>query len=233
MARFQRFGDVKDIDFAIEKFVEAVATISLDSPDRPSCLYNLGNSYFFRFISNQEPTDLEESFSNLRLSSFSLNGRPSMRIQGSLQWAHHAHKLGNLESASEGYDQAIRLLPQVAWIGLTAIAQLKELNSTIDIQTRLGCDAAACMIALAEAEDHNRQRQLGRAIELLDQGRSILWSQTSNFKLDLEDLKGVDSDLADDLDNVGKFLAQGCFYDPKDPLSETDAQLYRRYAEKW
>ena len=138
--------------------------------------------------------------------------------------------MGNLESASEAYDQAFRLLPQVAWIGLNAIAQLKELNSSI--QT-LGCNAAACMISLAQAEHHNRQHYLGRAIELLDQGRSILWSQTSNLKRDLEDLRKVDPDLASDLDNVGKFLVQGCFRDQNDPLSETDAQLYRRYAEKW
>ena len=229
MCRFQRFWEVKDIDSAIEKMVEAVATIPLDSADRPISLYNLGNSYLHRFKSNQEPTDLEESISNFRLSSLSFKGLPSTRIGGSLQWAHLAHKLDNLESASEAYDQAIRLLPQVAWIGLNAVAQLKELNG---IQT-LGCNAAACMIALAQAEPHNRQCHLGRAIELLDQGRSILWSQTSNFKRDLEDLQGVDSDLASDLDNVGKFLVQGCFRDPKDPLSETDAQLYRRYAEKW
>ena len=87
------------------------------------------------------------------------------------------------------------------------------------------------MTTPAQAEHYNRQRHLGCAIELLDQGRSILWSQTSNFKRDLEDLQGVDSDLASDLDIVGKFLAQGCFRDPKDLLSETDAQLYR-YAEK-
>ena len=99
---------------------------------------------------------------------------------------HLAHDLHNLESASEAYDRGVQLLPQVAWIGLSAIlAQLKELNS--DIQT-LGCNAVAC-IALAEAEHHNRQRHLGGAIELPDQGRSILWSQTSNFKQDLEDWK--------------------------------------------
>ena len=89
------------------------------------------------------------------------------------------------------------------------------------------------MISLAESEYHNRQHYLGRAIELLDQGRSILWSQTSNFKRDLEDLQAVDSLLASDLDNAGKFLAQSCFRDPNDTLSEADAQLYRRYAEKW
>ena len=227
--RFCHSGEMKDIDFAIEKMMEAVATIPLDSTQRPLFLNNLGRSYLRRFTSNREPNDLVESISNFRLSAISLNGLPSTRIQGSLQWAHLAHNLDNLGSASEAYDQAFRLLPKVAWIGLNAIAQLKELNS--GIQT-LGCNAAACMIALAQAEHHNRQHHLGRAIELLDQGRSILWSQTSNFKQDLEDLRGVDSDLANDVDNVGKFLAQGCFRDPKD-LSEADAQLFRRYAEKW
>ena len=231
LTRFQRFGKMKDIDFAIENLLKAVATIPDDSADRPMCLFNLGNSYLYRFNSKQQHTDLENSFSNFRLSSFSPMGLPSIRIMGSLQCAYLAHKLNNLVSASEAYDQAIRLLPQVAWIGLNAIAQLKELNS--DIQ-KLGCNAAACMSALAQAasEHHDRQHHLGRAIELLDQGRSILWSQTSNFKQDLEDLRGVDSNLASELENVGKFLVQDCFRDPKDPL-KTDAQLYRQYAEKW
>ena len=61
--------------------------------------------------------------------------------------------------------------------------------------------------------------------------------QTSKFERDfkLENLQRVNFDLACDLDNVEKFLAQGCFRDTKDPLSETDAQFYRRYAEnlKW
>ena len=221
---FQRFREVKHIDFAIEKLVEAIATTPLDSP------LPLGS--FVLVVSEviKNPLIWKSQFLNFRLSSLSLKGLPSMRIQGSLQWARLTHNRDNLESASEAYDQAFRLLPQVAWIGLNAIAQLKELNSGIQM---LGCNAATCMIALAQAEPHNRQRHLGRAIELLDQGQSILWSQTSNFKQDLEDLQGVDSDLASDLDNVGKFLAQGCFRDPKDPLSETDAQLYRRYAEKW
>ena len=43
----------------------------------------------------------------------------------------------------------------------------------------------------------------------------------------------MDSNLANDLDNVGKILAQGCFCDTNNPLSETDAQLYRRNAEEW
>ena len=232
--RFGVFRNAKDVDLGIEKYLEALSVMPLNNPDRATLLYNLGDTYLDRCKINDGPgpNDLEESISNFRLSSLCLNGIPSKRIKGSLEWARLSHKFNNLVSASEAYDQAIRLLPQVAWIGLNAIAQLKELSS--NIQT-LGCNAAACMISLAEVASEHRDRQhyLGRAIELLDQGRSILWSQTSNFTLELEDLKKVDSDIANDLDNVGKFLAQGCFRNPRDPLSEIDAQLYRRNAEKW
>ena len=137
--RFKVFKEVKDIDVAIEKYVESLAAKPLD---RATTLNNLGDSYLYRYESNQGPgpSDLEESISNFRLTSLCLNGMPSMRISGSLKWARLSHKFNNFVSASEGYDQAISLLPQVAWIGLNAIAQLKELNS--DIQ-KLGCNAAA------------------------------------------------------------------------------------------
>ena len=64
----------------------------------------------------------------------------SARIRASFQWAHLAHNLNNLDSASKAYDQATRLLPQVVWIGLNAIA--KELNS--DIQTLGGLYNRRC-----------------------------------------------------------------------------------------
>jgi hypothetical protein len=119
-------------------------------------------------------------------------------MQGSLRWAHLAHNT-NLASASEAYDQSIRLLPEVAWIGSTAITQLAQLSPRIQ---SLGCDAAACMISLAQSEPHHEQRHLSHVIEVLDQDRSILWSQTSNFKRDLEDLRAVDLQLASELDLV-------------------------------
>ena len=49
------------------------------------------------------------------------------------------------------------------------------------------------MIALTQSEPKHEQRHLGHAIELHNQGRSILWSQMPNFKRDLEDLRVVSS----------------------------------------
>ena len=228
--RFEQFGKVEDINLAIKRQRDAVASTPLDSAELAGRLNSLGNSYMQRFESIQEVMDWHESLSNFRLSSISQNGLPSSRMRASLSLARFTHQLNNLQSASEAYEQAVRLLPQVAWIGLDAVAQLKTLNSKI--QT-LACDAAACMITLAQADSQKEQLYLGRAIELLDQGRSILWSQTSNFKQDLEELRKKHPQLADELDLAGKILGQGCFHDSNDTLSESDAQVYRRSAEKW
>jgi CHAT domain len=60
-----------------------------------------------------------------------------------------------------------------------------------------------------------------------------LWSQASNLSANLEDLRKVDPQLAEDLDRAGRALNQSCFRDPKNMLSEVEARLYRRTAEKW
>ena len=89
------------------------------------------------------------------------------------------------------------------------------------------------MISLSQSHPDQEQYYLGRAVELLDQGRSVLWSQASSLKQDLQTLEVVDSQLAGDLDRIGKVLSQSCFRNPKLVISETDAQLFRRYAEQW
>ena len=47
--RFERFGEVKDIDLAIQQHHEAITSTPLDSANRAMSLNNLGNSYLYRF----------------------------------------------------------------------------------------------------------------------------------------------------------------------------------------
>jgi tetratricopeptide (TPR) repeat protein len=163
----------------------------------------------------------------LRSSSVSTNGIPGDRMTALMEWAHIAHGLEDLTSASEAYEAAILLLPRVVWIGLSAVDQLKQMDSNIQ---SLSCDAAACMFTRAQSEPEFYQQHLACAVELLDQGRSILWSQTSQLRQDLSKLRDVDLQLAEDLDHIGSLLGRRCF---QDSLSEDNAQLYRRSAEHW
>ncbi|KIM78793.1 hypothetical protein PILCRDRAFT_11008 [Piloderma croceum F 1598] len=165
-SQFERFGEVKDIDAAIEWKNEAIILTPLDSADRPRCFHSLGESMLHRFQCFRAVKDFDQGVDALRTSALSLNGRPIDRIHSALVWAHIMH-VNDLTSAIEAYDHAIGLLPQVVWVGLSAVTQLERLTSRIQ---SLACDAAACMISLAQSKPDEEQYYLGCAVELLDQG---------------------------------------------------------------
>ena len=70
----------------------------------------------------------------------------------------------DLPAACASYTEAVELLPQTAWHGLGQAVKEKELAD----HTGLGNDAAAAFLTAGEPE---------RALELLEQGRGVLWSQ--------------------------------------------------------
>lgn len=228
--QFEQFGEVKDLDIAIKHLQDAVHSTPPDSTYQSRYLNKLGVLYQKLFDQSKEEADIVAARSIFFQSSQSMHGLPHSCIFASIQCANIGWLTNDLTSAAEAYDQVVHLLPRVAWLGFDASAQLNQLTS--DIQD-LGCDAAACRIALAQLHPHEKQQHLGRAIELLDQGRSVLWSQASSFRQDLAELKKVDEHLAGELDLVGKSLAQGYFQRPGEVLSEKKAQLYRHSAERW
>ena len=230
MRRFEQFEEVKDIDAAIERQTEAVNLTPLDSTDRPGHLNNLGVSFLCRFERFGEIKDQQQAANAFLSSSHSKNGKPIALMLASLKYSRIMHLCEEFFLASKGYIRAVHLLPQVVWIGLDAVSQLKQFSS--DIQS-FGCDAAACMFSRAESEHDHEQLHLGHAVEILDQTRSVLWSQASNLRQDLGDLRLVEPRLAEELDRVGRTLGQSYFRDPNRMFSEVEEQNHRRCAEKW
>ena len=74
---------------------------------------------------------------------------------------------------------------------------------------------------------------MGHAVEILDQTRSVLWSQASSLRQDLEILQAIEPQLAKELDFVGRTLGQSYFRNPNSLFSEVEERNYRRWAEKW
>lgn len=228
--RFERFEDVQDIGMAIEREIEAVDLTPLDSADRPRRLASLGSSLLCRFKRNGDSKDRQKAIDAFRSSSLSHNGDPVHRMQASLLYARLTHRKGDLTLASEAYTQAVDLLPETVWIGMDAVSQLNQLTS--DFQS-FGSNAAACLFSRAQSDPDHEQQYLGRALELLDQTRSILWSQASSLRQNLKDLRKKDKNLAEELDRIGRAIGQSCFRDSTSILSEAEEQHYRRSAEKW
>jgi len=108
-------------------------------------------------------------------------------------WGQWAFGAGDAVSAAEGYAAGVALLPQVAWHGLDRVTREEQLASWAG----MAADAAACAITAG---------QLGRAVEVLEQGRSVLWTEALHLRSDLTRLREHDPDLAARLDEVRREL---------------------------
>lgn len=102
------------------------------------------------------------------------------RITAVLKWTRHATKSSFPQSqhkATKAYDVAIELLPKLFWNGLNASTRLETLSR---VQT-LTSDAASWQLLHNEGNGP-------RAIELLEQGRSVFWTQSLQIQTAFDEL---------------------------------------------
>jgi hypothetical protein len=110
-----------------------------------------------------------ESYANTAWSQYSalasdLSARPRERYQATLHWIRDAELVDNRRQASSAYRSAIDLLPHLGYIGQDAVTRREALAYARGI---------ACQAAAHELTSDNTDT----AIELLEQGRSVFWTQ--------------------------------------------------------
>lgn len=139
----------------------------------------------FNFSGFQQPVDNPPTVNLLKAGAAA-----STRVMAAYQWGSAAAQLENRWSdAAEGFETAITLLPLVVWHG-----QLRtDSEFHLTRLTGLASDAAASAISAERLE---------RAIELLEQGRAVLWSRLLDDRADLKSLHLVEPDLARKLDAI-------------------------------
>lgn len=150
------------------------------------------------------------------------------KLQAAIRWAQIAHEDGEFMTALMAYTTAIHLLPQAAWIGQSVNSRRRILASQ---PATLAADAAACAI---------EKGAYSKAIELLEQGRTIFWSQALQLRPDLTVLLAVNPTLAEELEAVAKELEPRTFEDSFHAQvhvtrsdREDSAKHHRALAEKW
>jgi CHAT domain-containing protein len=94
----------------------------------------------------------------------------------------------------------LEILPRIAWLGLSTTSRQNWLFDTYS--EGLSCLAATCAIQQGHVEE---------AVELLDLGRSMFWQQASSLRTDMEELREVKPELADQFEVVGRKLNAGNF----------------------
>lgn len=212
MHRFQQSRRMEDIDEAINHQREAIQIAPVKSSVSYKSFQGLGDSCSLRFKQTKVPADLKEAIQSYNSATDSQTIPPRSHLQVLSSLARMAFEAGELDVAFDAYTKAVNVLPIVAWIGLDVDAQLRQLSMNLESRT-LVCDTVACAIQLAERYPNREQDLLSKGVALLDQGRSIMWSQASNLQAELKALGDVNPSLAEEVDRYASRLKQASFRD--------------------
>ncbi|KAJ7885460.1 TPR-like protein [Mycena leptocephala] len=190
--QFEQLGDLSDLNKSIMIFQDGVRLTPDGHPDKSAMLNNLGKSLSHRFEQLHDPQDSQQLLLHYTSAACSATGPASVRFAAAANWAEHAH-IHQPSSILRAYTTAIELLPELAWLGLSITDRHHSLSQVGQVVR----DAASAAIAV-----HDYQT----AVEWLDQGRSIIWSQLLNLRTPVEELRKSHPDLADQLVSLSASL---------------------------
>ncbi|KAJ6576007.1 CHAT domain-containing protein [Mycena vulgaris] len=199
LERFQQRGDVADIDEAVQLHREALALLPAPHPHRAISLNNLGRC----FVSLYERTPLPDLLTSAMLSFEEASADSSaplpVRFETAKRWASVAQQ-NHHASALDAYKIALGLLPRLVALDLDIRSRQEIL---VAAKTHdLGSEAAACAIDLDQYET---------ALELLEAGRSVFWSQSLHLRTSLDELRASHPVLATKLAELSRQLDQHSF----------------------
>ncbi|KAG1847938.1 CHAT domain-containing protein [Suillus tomentosus] len=173
--RFQQRGMMSDLDEAIELHRAALLLYPSGHSYRSKSLNNLALSLQDRFRKRGVQSDLEEAFSVYsQLSSLS-HAVSRTHLNAAKSWAASAD-IFNHPSALLAYNVALKSLDQ-------QVALLSSSSHHFDVIRRavssLATDAFSCSV---------RRGALTTAVELVEQGRAVFWTQLARFSTSLDEL---------------------------------------------
>lgn len=189
--RYRVSHQASDILEAIAALEEAVRHTPPSHPRVADYLSALAEARFLRY--GQEADDIAAvlAVNDWQRAASVVGAGTSVRLKAARSWATTAAQLINWTSAAEGYEAAIGLLPELLW---RSIAQADRSSLHVNLAD-LPCDAAACMIQVGSP---------GRALELLELGRGVLWSWLLGLPTELDALGRVAPELASTLSQIRK-----------------------------
>ncbi|ETW80194.1 hypothetical protein HETIRDRAFT_428431 [Heterobasidion irregulare TC 32-1] len=216
---FKYTGQVKDLDEAIMLQREALKSLPEAHPDRCRILHHLASN------------DVSENALGLfRAAVRCENASILDRSYAARSWAQHADELKHA-SALEAYQAAIRFLPLVSML-VSRIKSRPQLLAT-KLDSHPPNDTTACAIRIGA---------FGQAIELLEEGKAVFWSQAFKLRTPFDDLRQVHPDLAKKLQDMSQALERSSLHDHPETIQddargvmtiEAEAGSFRRLHENW
>ncbi|KAG2128483.1 hypothetical protein BD769DRAFT_1639856 [Suillus cothurnatus] len=173
--RFLQRGVPSDLDESIELHRDALLLCPPGHSHRSRSLNNLAISLRDRFTLRGIPSDLDESFNLLSQLPHTSHAVSRGDLTAAKLWATAAEET-NHGSALLAYQTALKFLDQ-------HVALLSSSSRHFDVirmaTASLAVDAFSCSI---------RHRELTIAVELVEQGRTVFWTQLARFSSPFDEL---------------------------------------------
>ncbi|KDR71780.1 hypothetical protein GALMADRAFT_126706 [Galerina marginata CBS 339.88] len=195
--QFMREGQSSDLHEATSLLREALDLQPISHPDRAAALYGLGT--LLLLIHSQTDSGshhLDEAMSLFSSATKCLFQPASQRLHFAKGWVIHGHEHRHA-SIIDAYDAVIQALPQVAALSSDIHSRQEALKT---IGENWASYASRCAIEAGN---------LGKAIEFLEAGRAVFWSQALSLRSPLDQLRDIDPGLADKLRKIGMVLEAG------------------------
>ncbi|THV05600.1 hypothetical protein K435DRAFT_744894 [Dendrothele bispora CBS 962.96] len=226
-SRFEHLGELGDIENAIHVKQQAVDLTPDSHADKASWLNNLGSAFQSRFERLGELRNIMEAIVAYKKATENTSGCFLIRYNAACHWAILCSKHLNPFSALDAYTVVLKIIPQVVWFGQKFHHQYEELP-------KIGRTINAAAAMAISAGD------LPRAVEWLEEGRSIVWKQILQLRTPLDELRQQHPDLADKLwrvslalDNAGTSSFQSIDSKIKHKSAKEKAQNHHRMAAQY
>ncbi|KZP05699.1 hypothetical protein FIBSPDRAFT_805582 [Athelia psychrophila] len=184
--RFEQLGQMADLEQAI---IYQRAALELRPPGhhhRPSSLHNLANSLVTRFEQFGQMADLEEAVELLQSGANDTTDTP----------AHRYRCASRLVVTLKKHDQA--LLLETYQLALNLLQLVLAVYPDVELRrTALGADRLSPILAMSAAAHAIGKGQPEKAVEMLEQGRGMLYSNIRGYRQPVEAVRQYDSPLAD------------------------------------
>ncbi|KZV70887.1 hypothetical protein PENSPDRAFT_427625, partial [Peniophora sp. CONT] len=190
--RFNRFGKPEDLESAVDAIRRAVELTPDGHPDKFIWINNLGGSLHSLFTHDCTRNNFNGVVECYLAAIDQFIGHPDLRFQSAQAYVrvlvnHPEFRAPN--SLLLGHSHIMDSLSELVWLG-------HSVQRRFDESARIGGLVNAAVSVAIESHD------LERAVEWLEGGRSLIWSQFASMRTSLDDLAEQFPELANDLHAV-------------------------------
>ncbi|KZV69579.1 TPR-like protein [Peniophora sp. CONT] len=195
-ARFNRLGELKDLESALETHRQAVDLTPSDDPEFQRQLSHLADTWRTRFYYDRTQQSFDASIECYMTATTQPLGEPLTRFNcanACVRLLSDHPEFSSSESLLLAYSRILDALPELVWLGHSVQRRFEE-------SVRVGKLVNAAVCAAIEVGDHPR------ALEWLEAGRGLVWSQVASMRTHIDDLAECLPDLARKLGEVQQEL---------------------------